>query len=218
MLLIQRISAFVGGCKRANVSAISVFFRRLYYSLIWNKPINCCGNVKIRGLKNVQIKKMLSIGMNPEGFVVPNEKTYLNIQGELRVKKSLSIGRGCSVSVEKGGCIEVGEAVYVNSFTKFMIGDRLTIGDWTIISWNCQFLNEGTHKVDYPGRRSNNKSIFIGNNVWIGNNVKVYAGAKIPDNCVVASDSVVKTSFGEKGVLIGGNPAKILRRGVTWSR
>ena len=50
----------------------------------------------------------------------------------------------------------------------------------------------------------------IGNNVWSGCGVKIYKGTVIPDNCVIASNSIVKGVFKEENSLIGGNPASII--------
>lgn len=204
-------------CRATNSSFFIWMVLRLYYFAFYGLNINSHHRVAIKGLKNIVIKKSLRIGMNPEGFVSGNDKTYINIKGELMLKESWSIGRGCRIYVASEGLMEVGKGGYVNSFTNFMIGDKLIIGDDCIISWNCQFLNEDTHTIEYEEKKLKNRAIIIGNNVWIGNNVKVYAGSVIPDNCVVASDSVVKSEYNQTNLLIGGVPSKILKEDVSWN-
>lgn len=204
-------------CRSTNSNSLIWVLLRIYYFLFYGLNINSHHKVTIKGLKNISINKSLRIGMNPEGFVSRNEKTYLNIQGKLKIKDSWSIGRGCRIYIAKDGVMEIGKGGYVNSFTNFMIGDRLKIGDNCIISWNCQFLNEDTHEIHYEGKKSKNREILIGNNVWIGNNVSIYAGTVIADNCVVASDTVVKSSYNQSHLLIGGIPSKILKENVTWN-
>jgi acetyltransferase-like isoleucine patch superfamily enzyme len=44
----------------------------------------------------------------------------------------------------------------------------------------------------------------------------VYKGAKIPDGCVVASDTVLKGEIDKENCLIGGNPARILKENIHW--
>ena len=69
--------------------------------------------------------------------------------------------------------------------------------------------------LDQVAERDNR--IVIGSHVWIGSRVSVLKGSVIPDGCVVASSSVVKSIFTEKNALIAGNPAKIVRQNVSWS-
>ncbi len=203
-------------CRVTNSNFLIWLISRIYYSFIYKIQINKHHKACIKGIRNLSINKSLRVGMNAEGFVPRGVKTYLNIQGKVKIKKSWIIGRGCSIYVAPGGYMEVGDGGYVNSYTKFIIGDRLIIGDNCIISWNCQFLNEGSHEIEYEGRKPKSKEIRIGNNVWIGNNVKVYEGTIIPDNSVIASYSVVKSAFYGSNLLIGGSPSRILKENITW--
>lgn len=56
------------------------------------------------------------------------------------------------------------------------------------------------------------KKIEIGDNVSIGARSIIMPGVKVGPNVVVAAGSVVTKSFsgGEDGIVIGGNPAKII--------
>ncbi len=93
---------------------------------------------------------------------------------------------------------------------------KLKIGDNCAISWNCQFLDEDFHEIKYQGKKETPEEIIIGNKVWIGSNVCVYKGTFIPNGCVIASNSVVKGGFEEENVLIAGNPAKVIKRNISW--
>ncbi|ENM5791939.1 maltose O-acetyltransferase, partial [Vibrio mimicus] len=50
----------------------------------------------------------------------------------------------------------------------------------------------------------------IGNNCWIGGHATINPGVTLGDNVVVASGAVVTKSFGSN-VVIGGNPARVLK-------
>ena len=52
--------------------------------------------------------------------------------------------------------------------------------------------------------------ITIGDNCWIGGGAIINPGVSLGNNVVVASGSVVTKSFGDN-VIIGGNPAKIIK-------
>jgi acetyltransferase-like isoleucine patch superfamily enzyme len=195
---------------------IGVFIRRCLF-LLKGKNIITGSNVIFEHLENIQTKDLVKIGIDYNGFVYKNDITYLNIRGKLNFKGRYSIGKGCRFDIGPYAVVEIGNGGYVNAFTKFVISHKLTIGDDCAISWNCQFLDDDFHTIDYEGRKKLFvNDIVIGNNVYIGSNTSIYKGVKIPDGCIIASDSVVKTSFSEQNVLIGGNPAIILKRNVTW--
>jgi maltose O-acetyltransferase len=54
------------------------------------------------------------------------------------------------------------------------------------------------------------KPVTIGNNVWIGGGAIINPGVNIGDNAVIASGAVVTKDVPEN-VVVGGNPAKILK-------
>ena len=53
--------------------------------------------------------------------------------------------------------------------------------------------------------------IAIGNNVWIGGGAIILGGVHIGDNAVIAAGAVV-TKDVPAGMLVAGNPARIMRR------
>lgn len=61
-------------------------------------------------------------------------------------------------------------------------------------------------------------SVVIGNHVWIGAKVIMTKNVGIPDGCVIETGSVVTSKINEKYVVVAGNPAKIVRRDIDWSR
>lgn len=109
--------------------------------------------------------------------------------------------------------IHLGENFYANFNNVFLDVCPITIGD------NCMFgpdvkLYTATHPVDPIERNSGleyGKPIIIGDNVWIGGNSTVVPGITIGDNVVVAAGSVV-TKDVPVNVIVGGNPAKILKQ------
>jgi acetyltransferase-like isoleucine patch superfamily enzyme len=53
--------------------------------------------------------------------------------------------------------------------------------------------------------------IIIGDDCWIGANSIVLPGVRIGNGCVIGAGSVVTKSFGD-GLVIAGNPAKVLKK------
>ena len=117
-----------------------------------------------------------------------------------------------TISFDYGYNIFVGENFYCNFHNVFLDICPITIGD------NCMFgpsvqLYTASHPLE-PGKRNSGqecgKPITIGNNVWIGGSAVVTPGVTLGDNVVVAAGAVVTKSFPDN-VVVGGNPARILK-------
>ena len=63
-----------------------------------------------------------------------------------------------------------------------------------------------------------NQSVYIGNHVWVGADALIQKGARISDNSVVATRSIVTKQFDQGNVVIAGVPARIVRENIGWSR
>lgn len=62
------------------------------------------------------------------------------------------------------------------------------------------------------------KPISIGSQVWIGHSVTILKGTTISDDSIIGTGSVVAKVFTEKNIIVAGNPAKIIKRNINWSR
>lgn len=62
------------------------------------------------------------------------------------------------------------------------------------------------------------EDVIIGDNVWLGERVVVLKGSTIPSNTIVGSCALVNKKFAEENTILGGVPAKIIKRNVTWKR
>lgn len=117
-----------------------------------------------------------------------------------------------SFRCDYGYNIHVGENFYANFDCVFLDVCEIRIGD------NC-FMGPGvhlytaTHPIDPIERTSGAEygiPISIGHNVWIGGRAILNPGVSIGDNVVIASGAVVTKSV-PANVVVGGNPAKIIK-------
>lgn len=114
-----------------------------------------------------------------------------------------------------------------------VIGDKLIIGRFCQIATAVRFLmNGGNHHMNgistYPfkifgflgqeaaennpeERCVNKGNTIIGNDVWIGNSVTFMPAVKVGDGVIIATNSVVTKNV-EPYSIVGGNPAKLIRK------
>jgi len=118
-----------------------------------------------------------------------------------------------SLKVDYGINIEVGENFYMNYDCVILDGARVKIGDNCMIAPKVQIYT-AYHPLNADERNSGRElaaPITIGDNVWIGGGAIINPGITIGNNVVIASGAVVTKDF-QDDVVIGGNPAKIIKK------
>lgn len=106
----------------------------------------------------------------------------------------------------------IGENFYANFDCTILDVSTVTIGDNCMLAPGVHIYT-ATHPLDPTERNSGTefaKPVAIGNNVWIGGGAIINPGVTLGDNVVVASGAVVTKSFPDN-VVVGGNPAKIIK-------
>ena len=127
----------------------------------------------------------------------------------------------------------IGKRFIINQPFKCDYGCNIFLGEDCFINFNCTILDEAKviigdnaflgpnvsiytacHPIE-PERRNQFKEwaepVTIGNNVWIGGDVTILPGLTIGDNVTIGAGSVVTKSI-PSNVVIGGNPAKIIKK------
>lgn len=110
-----------------------------------------------------------------------------------------------------GKNIHLGENVFINSGCKFQDQGGIFIGDGCLIGHNVVMAS--LNHFFEPERRQGMipKSIHVENGAWIGSGAIILQGVTIGENAVVAAGSVV-TKDVEANTIVGGNPAKFIKR------
>ena len=145
-------------------------------------------------------------------------------------------------NVVKNPNILVGDYTYYDDFetvenfeknVKYLfpfVGDKLIIGKFCMIASDVLFIMNGANHLSdaistYPfaifgddwseameGKSyPTNGDTIIGNDVWIGFGATIMPGVKIGDGVIIATKSVV-TKDVEPYAIVGGNPAKEIRK------
>ena len=114
--------------------------------------------------------------------------------------------------VDYGVNIHLGENFYSNWNLTMLDVCPIRIGNNAMLGPNCQFLTP-LHPLDPHERNSGieyGKPITIGDNFWAGGGVIVLPGVTLGDNVVAGAGSVITKSFGDN-VVLGGNPARVIK-------
>lgn len=127
-----------------------------------------------------------------------------SVEGDIHIESTFNC--------DYGGNIHVGDNFYANFGCVILDVAEVNIGK------NCWLAPQvgiytATHPIDpierYAGKELG-KTITIGDNCWIGGHAVINPGVTLGDNVVVASGAVVTKSFGDN-VVIGGNPARVIK-------
>ncbi len=165
---------------------------------ILNGSINICGNNNSVKIKDTVYSLTFSANIG---------QTALN--GDLAdLNGRIDIGKNCSMG-------EVDFFVYQKDTS-------ITIGDECMFSTGIVIQSHDGHKIlnNSTGNLINKKknNLIIGNHVWIGRGSSILKKAKILDNSIVGSYSVVTREFFDKNIILAGNPAKVLKTNINWDR
>lgn len=112
-----------------------------------------------------------------------------------------------------GSNIEVGDDVFFNFNCVILDVCKVTLGDRVFVAPNVQFYT-ATHPLDPVSRGEFwefGKAITIGSDVWIGGSAIICPGVTIGERAVIGAGSVV-TKDVASDVVVGGNPAKFIKR------
>lgn len=199
-----------------------VSWRLTSFKQAFKLPVMCRYNVKLLSTSgNVTGGGKFSIGFNRTGIYDPrSQRAILNLSGTLIVNGKLGLGAGSRLEIGKTGQLIIKGLVANSAGLTICCHDRIEIGDKTVISWDTLIIDKDFHyilDIEKGTTHSDHKPISIGRGAWICAGAKVLKGSVLPDGCVLGAGAVLNSSFKEPNCLLLGNPASIVKRGVTRS-
>ncbi len=147
---------------------------------------------------------------------------------------NVNVGSGCRFSDNL--------RLVVGGNSKLMFGEQssferdlfihVCLGATTLIGTDCMFssginiycgdghaifdVETGERTLDIINKNLKNCTI-IGDHVWVGLNAMILGNTNIGRSSIVGAGAVVKGNF-PNNCAIAGNPAKMIRKNITWSR
>ncbi len=140
--------------------------------------------------------------------------TNIGVTLRLFIIKKLFNHCGNNVNIAKGQNISIGENSGIGENSYIVAMDKVTIGDNVMIGPELMLLT-GNHGYEDETKllidqKIITKPIEIGNDVWIAARVIILPGVNVGNRVIIAAGSVVTKNI-PSNVIVGGNPAKIIK-------
>lgn len=151
----------------------------------------------------------------------------VRVRGDRHV---IEIGEGCRFNrasslwmEDSDGVLLIGAATTVEDAHLAVTepGARIEIGRDCMFAYDIDVRTGDSHAVfdRVSGIRLNPAAnVSIGDHVWIAAHSRILKGVRVGNDSIVATGAVVTRAFDEEGVILAGNPARIVKSGVTWTR
>ncbi len=197
--------------KNAIKIPIFVYGHPKFWSLYGNVEfVNC----KVKpGLVKLNWTKHTAGGPNNSGC-----PTELNIWGTIIFKGTCRIGSSNKICVGEHGILELGKECHIMTQCNITAYSSVVIGNNFLMAHRSQILDTNYHFVaDLVNKRVKRhfNPIKIGNDCWLCNSSTIAGGAVLPNNTIVASNSLINKDMANipEYSIVGGLPAKLIATG-----
>lgn len=213
--------------QKENTYSIQIsIFIVLYILIIPGEILMLFGNskknniyIKDKGKNNV-IEIAKNIKFNPNSSIlIDSDCNNCHVRIEetdckpLMVSIQIQHGNNQSVIIKKGFKCWGGVTIKMyEAYNSLEIDEECMFAD-------CRILCGDSHPVVSTQNKeivNYSTGIKIGKHSWIGYGAIILKNVNIADNTIIASGSVVTKSVNEQYCVIAGNPAKIVKKGVTF--
>ncbi len=165
--------------------------------------------------------EMIIIGKNTSYVSTTVQRTIWTINGTLVFNGSMKFAFGSYLLVADEATLSFGtNGTYCGSNFKVMCFDRITIGDNVRMAWDIQILDSSFHYTRNLNKDNKidplTRPILLESNIWIGNSTTIAKGTVIPNETIVASNSLVNKDFSSLPPysLLAGAPATLKASGI----
>lgn len=215
-----------------NFKTIVFNFKYFKLSEAFLFPVFISDNVLLRQMKgNVEIlgdkleTGMIRIGYGNVGiFDKKKSRAIWEVSGKVIFKGETNIGHGSKIIVAEVANLIFGERFTISAESTIVCFHKIEFGSDCLLSWDILAMDTDFHKIyslESREQLNKNEEIIIGDKCWIGCRSLILKGALLPDNTVLAANSLVtnnKKSKMPSNSILGGTPLKVLKEGVFWTK
>jgi acetyltransferase-like isoleucine patch superfamily enzyme len=158
---------------------------------------------KVPYLKRIAETRDTASPIKPKGFFIQkilgfNKKAYwpTHHSSIISYPDKIKIGIGTAPGLSNG--------CYIQGM------GGIELGDYTIVAPGVGIIS-GNHNI-YDYREHEVSKVKIGSYCWIGMNAVVLPGVILGDHTIVAAGAVVNKSFEDGYCVLGGVPAKVIKK------
>lgn len=136
---------------------------------------------------------------------------------EIHVGDGVSLEKGVRLSLGPGARIFIGDNTYLADYAHVLSVKEVRIGKNCAISWHVLFMDTSSHPIAFGDEEpvTRIQPIVVEDHVWIGCRAVILKGVTIGEGAVVANNAVVTHDVPPR-CLVGGNPARVIKEGVSW--
>ena len=152
-------------------------------------------------------------GINHGSIPLINGNPIINNKGNFIIGNKFSMQNTqfrTQITIQKDANLQLGNSVFINQGCNIYTKESIIIGNNVFLADLVMIHDTNFHEVE-EDKGITSKSVQIDDNVWIGARSIIFPGVHLEKNVVVGAGSIVTKSF-PKNSLIGGNPAKIIRK------
>jgi acetyltransferase-like isoleucine patch superfamily enzyme len=162
---------------------------------------------------------IVAIGFGDVGiFDKIKSRSVWEVYGSVVFEGLARFGHGSKIVVY--GQLEIGDWFNISAESSIICRKHIRFGKQCLLSWDVLIMDTDFHPIKDSGGviLNPNKEIIIGDYVWICCRSTILKGSVIGNMSVVAAGSFVNKPLVEQNSLIGGHPAKVLRKGISWEQ
>ena len=155
----------------------------------------------------------LKLGLTWSHSIYKSSMLKIMEGGVFKFSKNLDIHTGAYISIDKNASLEI-KGGYINNDVRIYCFNSIIIGENVAIAEDVVIRDSDNHPInnDY---KSISKPIIIGDKVWIGMRSTILKGVTIGDGAIIAAGAVVTKDVSPR-TLVGGVPAKLIKKDVIW--
>jgi acetyltransferase-like isoleucine patch superfamily enzyme len=146
-------------------------------------------------------------------FVCPGVTFEIGRNATVHLGRWSWIGHGTKIRAHEGE-VRIGAKTVLGQECTVSCFQRVTIGRECIVADRVMLIDfdHGVVEVERPVRMQGiyKRDVEVGNNVWVGYGVSILRGARVGDNCVLGTATVVSHDVPDNAVA-AGVPVRVLR-------